>query len=258
MTDWLNINKDWVFSGVGIFIVASSAALLSSIVTWLLQRRAEGKKQMRVAVDSRLKKYSVENRIKNEQLLVSYGGTTYENLCEYHIQVRNIGKVAICSQSFLIRLPKQTKLIENEITASSITIECNSEQLSSGEEAELVHGIGRLEPGDHVNILCILDTPNSDRISYQPRGADGVVYQQSGGEPMPEITQAIHLTAMILLIGTVPLIGTYFQVFALVLLSSKITGIIESFRKSPTQDKAIYIQNSKFGEGAQVNVVQES
>ncbi|WP_200284593.1 hypothetical protein [Rhabdochromatium marinum] len=115
--EWLTENRDWFFSGAGIFIASSVASLLSVFVTLWWKSRSERKRRKKLRISQMLNKFSSPTSEKSanvepEHFKVSYKGTEYENLTVYYLSVMNVGSPAIENQRIHVVLPKNAKIIE--------------------------------------------------------------------------------------------------------------------------------------------------
>ena len=91
MIEWLNQNKEWFFSGIGIFLIGSIISFASIILTLIFKSRQERKKRKKLSVSYSTSSFEIpisdNTNISSEHVKVSYHGKEYENLYLYNIKL---------------------------------------------------------------------------------------------------------------------------------------------------------------------------
>lgn len=253
MLNWIEINREWFLSGVGVFAVSIFLAVVSSLLTLYIKFRSERKSRREISIQTKLNVYEIEKSLNHEHLAVSYKGVTYKNLCQYIILVNNSGPVAVDMLSILVTLPKSCKKIDFSASKSSDSLLVSKEQFSSENKTEELHNIKRIEPSDAITFSYILDTEFREKIDIQPRGVDGVRYHMKGYESIPKLRQLISYAAIFLFIGAIPFVGTMLQVLVLLAASNTIINVVEEFRNKNLNTK-IEIGNIEMGNDSMLTV----
>ena len=243
MLEWIELNKEWFLSGVGIFVVTTVIAVFSSLLTLYIKLRSDIKKRKIISIQTKINKYKIETTSKDDDLAVSYKGHIYNDLCQYLVSIENIGPVAVEAQKFIITLPRICQKIDFQITKTSNTINHNTEVFSMEDKYEELHSFSRIEPLDGVKFSYIIDSEMIDDIDIQPRGADGVKYNLKGYESTPELKHLIVYVALFLLIGAVPIMGGMLQTLVLLAASNTIINVVEEFRAQSRTPKALTIKD---------------
>ena len=257
MLEWIELNKEWFLSGVGVFAVTAIIAVFSSLLTLYLKLRSDKKKKKIISIQTKINKYKIETASNDDDLAVSYKGKAYKNLCQYLVSVENVGPVAVEGQKLLVSFPRICQKIEFQISKSSNTIKHDTEVFSSEDQDEELLTLQRLEPSDKVEFSYILDSEIIDEIDAQPRGVDGVEYNLKGYESISELRHLISYVALFLLIGAIPIVGSMLQVLVLLAASSTIINVVEEIRAQNRNAKTLTITNVRMDGDSTFTVNQE-
>lgn len=232
--DWLEQNKDWVFSGAGIAAITALIAILSSLITYQINKRLRKK----LTLNTNLKQYKLNlrqhqandaDRIKD--LKVTYKDISYDNLCEFIVIAKNTGVVAIENQHLLVKLPENCSLIDIFTEKSSQVIETEQQKIQGTESLECLHRLSRLEPSDKVTLTYMIDTQITERISCEPRGVDEIDYDYSGSRIARDLHQSLVLYfSLFILCGSLPFIGKIFQSLVVLVAAPRIIEFLRDWR----------------------------
>lgn len=250
--EWINTNKDWFFSGAGIFIINSIVGIISIIGTVVVKSYVEKKKNKKLNINFELKKISLpetdEINQLSQNLNVSYNNKEYKNLCYIIIDIKNTGLVAIENQSILINFPDETIFIEKYEKFCNSTIKIISETEDSYENnIEIVKKINRLESNDNLRFTYLVDASDSERINVQPRGVDDINYSGNNlyKSEMDIYQKFLMIIVLYIFVDSIPIIGRYLKVFVIIFNSYTITSIImKLFNSKKIGPQNIMIQNN--------------
>jgi hypothetical protein len=234
MYEWIDKNKDWVFSGFGIFVITSVVSVVSVVATAWIRRRAEKRKRKRLETTTFFNPFVLPKNYKgisNADLKVSYKGASYDNLCLYCVDLRNDGLVAIERQTTVIGVPKYTEIIESFEKTSSSLLRYEKQESSTEDSIEIVFTFNRLEVGDMASLCFIFNFPSDiEKPTCSLRGVDNIDYMFRGADYRPQldtdIEQALVLLAGIVLVDFIPGIGGLLQAAIIVLGVPIFTRII--------------------------------
>ena len=257
MREWVELNKEWFLSGAGIFIITSIVAVFSSLLTLYIKYKNESKKRKIISLSTKINKYSIESSDNKSDLNVTYKGITYNNLCQYLIQIKNDGAVGIENQQLLISLPLECELIERNVKLSSQTISYDTEDFKGEDKTEYLYDFHRLEVNDFATISYLLDSEQIENANVQPRGIDGVRYNYKGYENIPEVRVLVFFIALFILVGTFPFIGGAFQALVVLFASPTIVNIVSELKRRDISQKSINIAEVSVDDDAQINIVQK-
>lgn len=213
MQEWLQVNREWVFSGVGIFVITVTFSALSAIVTLLLKRRYQRKLRKKLQVVTNIVQFDLsadESGIDNDAILVSYKSQEYRHLCYYSVKVSNTGDSAIEKQSLLFTIPEVANVIESSVQPSNSDISV-TRKINDDSQDE-VHLIDRLERAESVSITYLVDLEKVDSMGCTPRGVDNIDYSFDNKQSTTNDTELLlMLTAVFIFVDVVPFIGSALQ-----------------------------------------------
>ena len=254
---WIEQNKDWFLSGAGIFIISSIIGLISSLLTLYLKIRIDKKKRKLLSVKTKLNKYQIETTSNGEKLKVFYKERTYDNLCQYIVEIKNEGYIGINDQNILVTLPKDGEVVNLSVNCNSHAIKWEKKTLVCTEKQEVLYRFNRLERHDNILISYLLNTDRIDQISIQPRGTDGVDYIFQENEPVSDIKLLIIYISLFILAGSLPFIGSAVQAFVLLISSSTIIRVIREFQGNNDKENYININKIDMNESARIQILQK-
>ena len=254
---WIEQNKDWFLSGAGIFVVSSLIGLISSLLTLYLKIRIDKKKRKLLSVKTKLNEYQIKTTSDGEKLKVFYKERTYDNLCQYIVEIKNEGYVGINDQNILVTLPKDSEVVKLSVNCNSHAIEWEEKILGCTEKQEILYCFNRLERHDNILISYLLNTEHIEQIGIQPRGTDGVDYIFQENEPVADIKLLIIHISLFILAGTLPFIGSAVQAFVLLISSTIIIRVIREFQKNNNKENYININKLDMNESARIQILQK-
>lgn len=225
MFEWISANRDWVFSGVGVFVVTSLTSLISVSATIWIKNRSENRKRKRLEATTFFHPYALPRNYKgisNADLKVSYKGAPYENLCLYCVDFRNNGRVAIEKQTAVIQVPNRTDIIDSFEKTNSSLLRYEKHESSSNDFLEMVFIFNRMEAGDDVSLCFVFNFASDiEKPKCSLRGVDNIDYVFRGADFKPEldsdIKYALLLVGAILFADLVPWVGTLLQFLIFIL-----------------------------------------
>ena len=230
---WLNENKEWFFSGTGIFIVSSIFSIISIVFTIILKEWVEKKKKKKLNLKLNLEKIFLHNLDKDElfsnNLHVLYENQEYANLCYIEIFVKNIGTIAIREQGILLSLPKETILIDKHEVFSNSTIKViNDTETIYGDNKEIVKKIDRLEPEEYASFVYIVDTKEVEKINVKQRWESDTIYIEDNKlKSSTDIYgKLLLIIAYFIFFDSLPFVGGYFKTLVLIINFSTLKEII--------------------------------
>ncbi|SKC32551.1 hypothetical protein CZ809_02067 [Photobacterium piscicola] len=213
MQEWLLSNREWVFSGAGIFAITVIFSILSAMITLYLKRRYQSKLRKKLQVVTNIVQFDLsadESGIDNESLLVSYKSKEYRNLCYYSVKVTNIGASAINNQSLLFTIPKIAQVIESSVQPSNSSISV-MRKINDDTQDE-VHSIDRLENSESVSITYLVNLEKVDEMKCIPRGIDNIDYSYDNKQSTTNDTELLVMfIAVFIFVDIVPVIGSALQ-----------------------------------------------
>lgn len=254
---WIEQNKDWFLSGAGIFVVSSLIGLISSLLTLYLKIRIDKKKRKLLSVKTKLNEYQIKTTSDGEKLKVFYKERTYDNLCQYIVEIKNEGYVGINDQNILVTLPKDSEVVNLSVNCNSHAIEWEEKILGCTEKQEILYCFNRLERHDNILISYLLNTEHIEQIGIQPRGTDGVDYIFQENEPVSDIKLLIIHISLFILAGSLPFIGSAVQAFVLLISSTIIIRVIREFQKNNNKENYINIKKLDMNESARIQILQK-
>ena len=211
MLEWIEENKEWIFSGAGIAAVSAVVAIVSAVLTYWFRLRLEKRRRKQATLQNSLKSYRIGDDSDDKNLEVSYQGKSYSNLCQYQTEFTNTGSIAIENQQLLFRFPRDTKIVEDSKKFSTNTIGSSADEVTGESELEIVHTLNRLEPGDSASFSFLLDTSQSNRIECLPRGVDEIDYSTTANAAASEAQKLVAYAALFVLMGAMPFFESVFQ-----------------------------------------------
>jgi len=257
MSEWLELNKQWVFSGAGVAVLVGVVSVLSATVTFLVKTRSEKKKRKQLSLRHELKQYRVEAAGEHDPLTVSYKGKPYEHLCQFSVVVENTGSPGIDSQQLLFRFPVGVKVLDVYEHFSTQTISTEIDELQDDNRIEHLRTINRLEPGDVVSFTYMLDTDRTEEIVCEPRGVDDIDYAYTGTEEVPDTRKLITFAALFVLVGVIPILGTALRAGVIILATPTIMAVINRMNKQRNPAKTCVIRDVTVEDTGQIRVFQE-
>ena len=244
MIEWLTGNKEWFFSGLGIFIVTCFFSGVTAIATLWLKGRGERKKRKHLQLTEKTVKFEIpiaEGEIGNDLLSVSYEGKQYKHLCHYTLTALNVGSVAIEDQKLLLSLPEGSVVLEQVVRPTNSFVKIGIERTS--DTNEFLYTIDRLEHGDRVVITILTDLAGLEAIHCSPRGVDSIDYSREKSETTTDLDVFIYFVAAIILAGTVPFIGGILQALVVIAGSSLFVRIAKLYILNKKSDSEALVIN---------------
>lgn len=259
MVEWIEQNKDWVFSGAGVAVITSCVAVLSAIITYLARSFAERKQRKRLGLQHELKQYRVEAAGKDDPLQVSYKGKSYPHLCQFTVSLKNIGTPSVSGQQLLFRLPNGAEVLDVYEKFSTQLISAEKQELTGSENLEHVYTLNKLENGDTVAITYMLNTDRPEEVMCEPRGVDDADYARTGSEA-DEVSIArklIAFAALFLIVGIIPFLEDVLRAAILLVASPTIITFIQQLRIDRDQKHSCVLNDVTVQEGGEINVMQK-
>ena len=221
MIEWIELNKEWVFSGAGILIISSIISFISVLLTLWWKSYLEKKKIKKLSVLHNITKFSIpflENtkNIQSEHIKVSYKGNEYENLSLYNIQIKNIGNIAIENQKLHIIFPIETDIVEVFENKSLESIQIKKEEIKSLEKKEIIYEFKRLETSDICTISYLLDLKDIKSINFELRGVDNIEYIYKDDVNLFEIKNIIIYIAIFIFADSIPFFNSLIQALMII------------------------------------------
>lgn len=232
--DWLTQNREWVFSGAGLFAISTIASLLSVVFTLWWKARTERKRKKKLRVAQTVTQFTVPEEkgsgsVAPEHFKVSYKGIEYENLSAFYVSLMNVGLPAIERQQLHIVLPANANVVERFEEKSLDSIGVSKREKVGNDKIEEIYTFDRLEPNDTYGITYLIDLSDISALRYEMRGVDDIEYVKSGEIERSEMQKLIELVALFLLVGSIPFAGGVAQA-AIVLAGAPL--ILELYRKT--------------------------
>lgn len=257
MTSWVITNKEWFFSGAGIFIISCIISLISIIGTLAFKSKAEKRKMKKLNIDFNIKKIflpgtaddTYEEKQFSQNLNVSYKNKAYENLCYIMIDIRNTGLIAIENQSVLINFPEETVFVEKYEKFCNSTIKVISEKEEIHEKnIEIVIKINRLETNDNVQFTYLIDASDSGLINVNPRGVDNIEYSYDNASKknIDNYEKLLLIIGLYIIFDTIPFFGGYLKALVIVFNFPTLKAIIMKLlqKKQNSSQNIIIKENS--------------
>lgn len=237
--DWLTQNREWVFSGVGLFIISAVVSLLSVVITLWWKARNERKRKKKLHVSQTVTQFTVPEEkssgsVTPEHFKVSYKGIEYENLSAFYVSLTNVGLPAIERQRLHIVLPANAKVVERFEEKRLDSIAVSKKEEAGNNMIEEIYTFDRLEPNDTYGITYLINLSDISALHYEMRGVDDIEYVKSGEIERSEIQKLIELVALFLFVGSIPFVGGAAQA-AIVLAGAPL--ILELYRKTFGQSR---------------------
>jgi hypothetical protein len=254
---WIEQNREWILSGVGVFVISSMIGFVSSLLTLYFKFRSDKKKRKFLSIKTKLNEYKIQNRSDSEKLKIFYQEKTYDNLCQYIVEIKNDGFVGIDGQDLLMALPRNCEVVRSIVNCSSQAIKWDEELLENIEKQEILYRFKRIERSDKIRISYLLNTDNVEQISIQPRGADGVCYTFQEDENIPSFEMLIIYMVLFVLFGAIPFIGNVAQAFILLISSSTIIDVLKDFQKKMKSDNMLTINTIDMDKSATIKIYQK-
>lgn len=262
MNDFLDTNRDWIFSGVGVTAITAIFSIISSVATYLIQNRNYNRSRKKALIKKDLKRYEIETddipgNVGN--LVVSYNGRPCEILCRFTVTIRNIGLPAIRGQQLLFSFPENCSILEDaEPNRNTGVIIVEREELQSNGKTEHLYEIQVLEREDNVSISYILDTVNAEELRCEPRGVDEIDYNFSEFANSSDISVLIALFALFVMSGAVPIIGNIFKAGVILAASPYLVRIIQNLIDFLKQENSIInLRDISIAEGGKLDIFQQ-
>lgn len=265
MIEWLEHNKEWFFSGLGIFIISSVISFASIILTLWWKSHLEKKKIKKLSILTNIRKFSIPtldntNNISSEHIKVSYKGSEYENLCMYNIELKNISHLAIENQRLHIVSPINLKIIEVFESKSLESIKIEKEEILNDEKKEIIYKVERLETNDTYTILYLLDIEDTTLVNFELRGVDNISYIYKDDINQYEIERIIIYIAMFIFVDVIPVFGSFIQAIIIIGLIPFIIDLIKKYKTSKlTNDNILNINgNIKIDKDGELYITQQT
>lgn len=260
--EWITENREWFFSGAGIFAASAIVSLASVFITLWLKSRSERKRRKKLRISQMLNRFTVPTSQKSanvspEHFKVSYKGKEYENLAVYYVSIMNVGIPAIERQKIHIVFPQNAQVIEtiNEKSLNSIIIE--KTELKEKNKQEEVYIFDRLEPNDACGITYLLDVEDTSMISYEPRGVDDIEYVRMDEVGRTEIESLIFLFAMFFICGSIPVIGGLAQGVVIIASTPKLLDFYHKVFSKKSEESSLHIEGGIYvNEDGVINISQ--
>ncbi|MEZ8283120.1 hypothetical protein AB6C51_23120 [Vibrio splendidus] len=248
MEDFLALimsNKEWLFSGIGIFVVTAISGTFSVLGTLWIKNRNQNKQRKKLHITSKLVKFDLpsnNNGIDNSNLSVSYKSHQYKHLNYYSIVASNMGEIAIENQKLFFNIPEKANVVEESIQPSNSLITVVKEDDLSN--SDVVYSIDRLEKGEEVSITYLIDLDATEKLKFIPRGVDNIDYNHDKSQVASnDLEHLIILLALFIFAGTAPMLGGMLQGAILLFSSPTLVRFIRS-RLTNSSEPAKYIQIS--------------
>ncbi len=259
MTDWLEANRQWIFSGAGVAAIMVVVAVSSSAITFWLKARSERKSRKRLALRKELKQYRIIAAGDDDHLTVSYMGKPYESLCQFFVSVENIGSPSVPSHQLLFRFPEDAHIVDIHKRFSSQTLSADCEKFEDVEKPEHLWTISCLESGDSAAFTYFVDTKKPEDIKCDPRSVDDVyhVYTGSESESVPDARTLISYTALFVLVGAIPFIGQGLQAGVIIMAAPTIIAVVKRLELRPSHETSYSIAGVTVEDGGEFKILQE-
>lgn len=262
MWEWIEQNKEWLLSGVGVTIVLSVVSIVYSYITYKRNYNERKRLEKKLNIDISLKQYQIRARGKTSDLTVNYEGNSYKHLCEYSVSIFNNGLVAINQPKLLFAFPFDCLVIKTFDEKSSEFIHMDREVLKGIEKIEHLYEFDRLEPSDRVTIIYLVDTDKADELTCRPRGVDGVncSYSQSGLTSQSDFAELWNYVSLYILAGTIPFSGRMLQSAVVMKAGPAASRLLRSL--APTdravKQSSVTIHDVSMQEGSNIDVRSKS
>lgn len=258
MSNWLEQNKEWIFSGVGITIILTTVSIFSSLIGYCVKALTDRKTRQILSIKTDKTIYKIVSRNPQADMKVTYKDKLYNNLCEYSVTIRNIGLKSIQNFLFVIKVPIDCSIIDDFKDKSSGLIELNinrlepsAKRLKTPELIEYKCVCNNLRPSDYIIITYIIDTNRPERIKFDPR-SDDIEYDYKGSELTSEedIKRLILYFALLILFGSIPLIGKILQSLLILVISPTLLRLIKNWYGGLGTTSSVVVQDLTIQEGA--------
>lgn len=258
MQEWLEQNKEWLLSGIGVTIILSSVTVVSSVIAYWINSRKSKKLEKKLNIEINLKQYQIQSKGKTVDLTVDYEGNTYRNLCEYSVTAYNNGLVAIEKQQILFVFPFDCSMIKRFEEKSSESIRMDCGVFNKTEVIEHLYEFDRLEPADQVTFIYLIDTDKADDFSCKGRGVDGVnySYSQSEATSRSDFLDLWVYFSFFVFSGSIPLVGGFFQSAVVLIAGPTVLRLIKSLNTvgPAVKSSPITLQEVSVKEGGNLDI----
>ncbi len=263
MLQWIEQNRQWFLSGLGIFIAASVISFISVVLTLMARRRAERRTRRYADVLTSLTQYELPNaednaHLEDQSISVSYKGTSYDNLCYFSATIRNVGSVAIDSQTLHFEMPSSTTVVESFEKKSRPTLEVSNRMVAGTDQHELIYSIDRLEDNDELTVGLLINCDRVAELSCEPRGVDSIDYNYGTetGE-RPDVEKLILFVACFVFFGFIPFFGACVQAIVVLASANTIVRICNRIphSKSQSQEVVASISDITVADGSSVEIM---
>jgi len=247
MLEWVDQNKEWIFSGIGIGVVSGFVGFFSVVLTLWAQRRAakRNRKRLLIARDAthfRIPKFDYESEIENSALKVSYKGKEYDNLCFVGFFANNIGVKAIDNLKLILQIPSSVFVVDSITEKNSGQINIDVETIKFKDHHETAFTFSRLEPKDSVRLSVLIDNDDPDILSIQPRGVDDLEYFVTKEGTKSDAEFLIGMLALFVFANAIPLIGNIAQAGVILFSAPVLVRFVrENFAESFAKQSSINI-----------------
>ncbi|HCG8095794.1 hypothetical protein WOB65_22925 [Vibrio parahaemolyticus] len=260
MQNWILQNKDWLFSGAGIFVVTTVFSIISIIVTLVLKSRTDKKARKKLQILEDLVKFELPNadeQFDSKALSVSYKNESYKHLCHYSVSLKNTGSVAIEKQNLLLSIPEAGKIIERNAKACHSSIEIKEQPTSL--ENDKLYVIDRLEADEEISITLLVNVEDSHLIECTPRGVDGIDYVKNKPTSSNDMEVLIFLLAVFIMVDMVPFVGSGLQALVVVVSSPRLIKIgLSLLNSQKNRDNVINISGGiRMAEDSNISIEQQ-
>lgn len=256
MQEWLETNKEWMFSGVGVTVFVTLVGTLSSVITFWVKSRSDKKKRKRLSIKKELKEYKIEAAGDDDALTVSYQGRPYEHLCQFSVIVKNEGRPSIESLQLLFHFPLNLQVVHVYDKFSNLTISKKMNELSDSEKTEHLVTISRLETGDEASFTYVLDTNNPKEVLCDPRGVEDVDYIYMDKGANVDFSLLILYIAVFVALGAVPIFGYLFKALIIILAAPRIMDLFDNISSRKTRETSLVLKDVNVDGDGHIEVIQ--
>lgn len=232
--DTLKLIAPWVSGGLG-----------GAILTIIIKSREKRKETKVITVDVTSNPFSIprikqESGLNQDDLSISFKGKPYRNLILYRTIIHKTGNGCIDHPTFVYLFPKDTTIIEQELSTAPLDIEYTKEDKLTKSGIEYAVSLKRIENYDEVIISFLVDCNQPESIQFIPRGLNDVECRvgpadytnEIGGELENRIRILLGSVALFVLFDAVPVIGGAFKSLVVLLAIPNILYVVKSLRQS--------------------------
>jgi hypothetical protein len=190
-----------------------TGGLAGATLTYLLNQRIAVRKQARLSVNTEQIEYSLGASDEHfKQLRVSYKGNEFENLMLYQIEIRNISSKTISKTPFLLRLKKETEIIDQSSLIQPL--DRNTQLIAqTGHECAYLWDAGELKPQDCARLRLLLSRTTPVDLTW--RGDDEIDISGYGRTSTQTIERDLYnilgWLSLYTLFGSIPILSGLMQ-----------------------------------------------